>query len=64
MDSATLLTQTLSTTLQYTGIRFRWIMHALQQKGNDSLWEKINWYSHVQVEVVRALNSHHIQHPN
>ncbi|KIM50052.1 hypothetical protein SCLCIDRAFT_12395, partial [Scleroderma citrinum Foug A] len=51
MDSATFLARTLSATLQYTGIRFRWIMHALQQKGNDSLWEKINWYSHVQAEV-------------
>ena len=59
MDSSTLLAHTLSATLQYTGIRFRQIVYALQQRGNDSLWEKINWYSHVQAEVVWTWNSHH-----
>jgi len=61
MDPSIIQACTLSTTLQYAGIRFHRFVHALQQTGEDSLWEKINWHSHVLAEVVRSWITHHIE---
>ena len=61
MDSSSIHARTLSATLQYAGIRFRRFVHALQQRGEDSLWEKIDWHAHVLAEVVQCLNSNHIK---
>ena len=61
MDSSSIHTCTLSATLQYAGIRFHRFIHALQQRGEDLLWEKIDWHAHVLAEVVRCLNSNHIK---
>ena len=61
MDSSSIHTCTLSATLQYVGIRFCWFVHTLQQRGEDLLWEKIDWHAHVLAEVVQCLSSNHIK---
>jgi len=61
MDSSIIQAHTLSVTLQYVGIRFHQFVHALQQTGEDLLWEKIDWHSHVLAEVVRSWITHHIK---
>jgi len=52
MDSEAIVARRLSLTLQYVGIRFRWFMYSLQKSSDHAILEKMNWYGHVQEEVV------------